>query len=184
MGSSPWTPKSSGVTVYSSMLPSSLLATSVKTHPSILGLRLGGSQSLSNTESLIFIKGAKALQLPVQLIFSRALTLATRLYGADIYVNFSFKPIDLRPEQELEAFRTMRQQNMIQALSMGWVTDDEASHMLGYGPRAPGAPDLSGTMFYDNKGAFESALKASPNDDPQGRALQPDTPQKAGGDSQ
>lgn len=162
----------------------SLVATSLKTHPSILGLRLGGSQSLSNTESLIFIKGARALQRPVQLTMSRLLTLSTRLYGADIYVKFAFKPIDLRPESELEAFRTMRQQRVLQALSLGWMTDDEAAHELGYGPRAPGAPTLSGTMFLDNNAALSSAMKASPNSDPQGRALQPSTPSKAGGASQ
>lgn len=162
----------------------SLVATSLKTHPSILGLRLGGSQSLSNTESLIFIKGARALQRPVQLTMSRVLTLATRLYGADIYVKFEFKPIDLRPEQELEAFKTMRQQNVLQALSLGWLTDDEACHELGYGVRPPGAPNLSGTMFINHNAAHSSAMKASPNSDPQGRALQPSTPSKAGGASQ
>lgn len=67
---------------------------------------------------------------------------------------------------------------------MGWVTDDEAAHILGYGPRAPGAPNLSGTLFYKGGEAQANASKATPNSDPQGRALQPDTPKKAGGESQ
>jgi hypothetical protein len=159
------------------------LATSLKSSPSILGLRINGSQSLSNTESLVFLKVAKGLQTCVEENLSRILTLAARLYGSDVYVKFVFDPINLRPDDELEAFKTMQQARIFQQLSEGFITDEEAAHLLGTGPRAPGAPPLSGTGFARGSGGID-ATKASPNTDPQGAALQPDTPDKAGGDSQ
>lgn len=159
-------------------------ATSLKTSPSILGLRLSGSQSLSNTESLVFLKVARGLQRPVEEVLSRTLTLATRLFGEDVYVKFKFDAINLRPEDELEAFKTMRQQRILELLSEGFLADEEAAEMLGTGPRAPGAPPLSGTGFMRSKTGGIDASAASPNADPQGRALQSDTPKKAGGESQ
>ena len=159
------------------------LATSLKTSPSIIGLRIQGSQSLSNTESLVYLKVAKSIQKPVEDIISRALTLAVRLLGNDVYVKFKFDPINLRPEDELEAFKTMKQARIYQLLSEGFITDDEAAIMLKTGPRAPGAPVLSGTGFMRGSGGID-ATKASPNNDPQGAALQPDTPNKGGGSSQ
>lgn len=159
---------------------SGIMATSLKSHPSILGLRIGGSQSLSNTESLIYLKVAKEVQKPVAEVMSRALTLACRLYGADVYVNFVFNPIDLRPELELEAFKTMGQQRVLELLSLGFISDDEAAMELGTGVRPPGSPKLSGTGFY----RATDIKQPSPNADPMGKAMQPDTPNKAGGESQ
>ena len=114
---------------------------------------------------------------------SRALTLSTRLYGADVYVKVLFNPIDIRPESELEAFKVMKQSRILELLSLGFITDEEAAHILETGPRSPNAPELSGTMFSVNSSA-DKASNVSPNDDPQGRALQPDTPKKGGGSSQ
>lgn len=162
---------------------SGALATSLKVSPSIIGLRITGSQSLSNTESLIFLKVAKAIRKPVEDNLSRALTLAVRLYGADVYVVFYFDPINLRPEDELEAFKTMQQDRIMKLLSEGFISDDEAAFMLGTGARPPGAPPLMGTGFARKSGGID-ASNASPNDDPQGRALQSDQPTNAGGESQ
>lgn len=158
------------------------LATSLKSHPSILGLRLEGSQSLSNTESLLFLKGAKALQRPVQDLFSRAMTLAIRLIGVDAYVKVGFQPINLRPEDELEAYKSMRQARTLETLSLGFITDEEAAILLGTGERPEGAPALSGTFFYqkDNSLADEVAM----TNGAQESALVPKTPSKAGGKSQ
>ena len=161
---------------------SGMLATSLKSHPSILGLRIGGSQSLSNTESLIFLKAAAAIQRPIEDVMSRALTLAARLWGADIYVQFRFKPINIRPEDELEAFKTMSQARVLEQLSLGFISDDEAATLLGTGERPAGAPQLSGTRFYENS-SKNRAEEASPNADPQGRALQSDQPTNGGGKS-
>lgn len=159
---------------------SGMLATSLKSHPSILGLRLGGSQSLSNTESLVYLKAAAAIQRPVEDVMSRALTLAARLFGSDIYVQFKLNPINIRPDDELEAFKTMKQSRILELLSLGFISDEEAAEILGTGERPPGAPSLSGTMFRDNNDGI-NAEDASPNDDPQGRALQSDQPTNGGG---
>ena len=158
-----------------------MAATSLKSNPSILGLRLQGSQSLSNTESLIFLQVAGAAQKAVASFFSRALTLAIRLFGVDAYVKVKFNPINLRPEDELEAFKTMRQDRILHQLSLGRITDEEANEELGLPPLPPDAPRLSGTMFYESNS--NRAGEASPNTDPMGRALQPDTPSKGGGRS-
>lgn len=161
-----------------------MYATSMKTPPSALGMRLeGGSQALGNVESLIFIKSAAAIQTPVEDVFSRALTLACRLHGSDVYVRFEFDPINLRPTDELEAFITMRETRILNQLSLGLISDDYAAHLLRTGPRPPGAPELSGTMFM-HKGSqpTDPAL----GDTAMGRTLQPpkELPRKGGGKSQ
>lgn len=160
-----------------------MAATSLKSHPSILGLRIEGSQSLSNTESLVFLQVAKAAQKAVATFMSRALTLATRLYGNDVYVKAKFNPINLRPEDELEAFKVMRQDRILDQLSLGMITDDEAQEELGLPPRPAGSPPLSGTMFRDSA-SQNRAGEVTPNADPQGRAMQPDTPNNGGGRDQ
>lgn len=161
-----------------------MYATSMKTPPSALGMRLeGGSQALGNVESLIFIKSAAAIQTPVEDVFSRALTLACRLHGADVFVRFEFDPINLRPVDELEAFNTMRETRILNQLSLGLISDDYAAHLLRTGPRPPGAPVLSGTMFN-----HKSSQQPDPalGDTAMGRTLQPgsDLPRKGGGKSQ
>lgn len=159
-----------------------ILATSLKVPPSILGLRLEGSQSLSNTESLVFLKVVESLHQPVETVLSRAITLAVRLLGQNAYALVRFNNVDFRPASELEAFSIMHQQRILEQLSLGFITDDEAAFLLKTGPRSPTAPPLSGTMFHKNSVA-DKAKEASPNSDPQGRALQPDAPSSAGGSS-
>ncbi len=159
------------------------LATSLKTSPSILGLRINGSQSLSNTESLVFLKVARALQIPVEVVLSRMLTLACRLYGLDVYIKFAFEPIDLRPDLELEAFRVMKQSRVLEQLSYGFISDDEAAMILTGNPRPAGAPPLSGTMFLQGAANASKTMaeKASPNQGAQEKAMQPDTPNDTAG---
>ena len=128
-----------------------LTASAMKSNPSALGLRMGGSQNVSSTEALLNMKMARLIQLPVEVILSRALTLALRLYGIDAYVEFSFNPIDLRPESELEAHKSMKQARILELLSLGLITDDEAQNMLELGSRPASAPPLSGTGFYETK---------------------------------
>lgn len=160
----------------------SLLATSLKTPAAIVGKRSSaGSQNTSSTESLLFIKTAEGLHQPVESILSRALTLAVRLYGFPGYVVCEFEPIDLRPEVELEAFATMKQTRVLEQLSLGFISDDEAAELLKTGPRTPGAPALSGTMFTQGTAASQTA--PNPNGDPARSALTPVTPTAAGGKS-
>lgn len=159
-------------------------ATSMKTPPSALGLRLeGGSQALGNVETLIFLKSAKAIQTPVEEFLSRALTLSARLYGANVYVKFEFDALDLRPEIETEAYKTMQQTRILEQLSLGFISDDEAAIRLGTGPRAPGAPPLSGTMFTQGAGGLPGNAPVFPGDTAMGRTLKPNTPPAAGGSS-
>jgi hypothetical protein len=158
---------------------SGLAATSLKSMPSVLGLRIAGSQSLSNTESLVFLKMCKAIQRPVAQLWSRMLTLATRIMGADVYVEFEFAPIELRPELELEAYKTMEQDRILEQLSLGLISDDEAAERLGVGPLPPGYKPLSGTMFHQKS----AAPAPSPNNGAQEKALAPKTPANGGGSS-
>jgi len=159
------------------------LATSLKTSPSIVGLRADGSQSLSNTESLLFIKVAKSIQKPVETNLSRILTLALRLLGIDAYVEFRFDPIDLRPENELEAFKLLKQARILELLSVGLMSDDQAAYELQLWGRPAGAPNLSGTNFYKGSNAPDPS-KASPNNGAQEKAITSKQPTKAGGKSQ
>lgn len=158
-----------------------MAAVSLKSHPSILGMRLEGSQSLSNTESLIFLQVAKLAQTAVAGWMSRAMTLAIRLFGIDAYIKAKFAPIDLRPENELEAFRVMRQDRILEQLSLGLISDEQANEELQLPPRPAGSPPLSGTFFHQSS---NRASEISPNTDPQGRALQANTPKRGGGRSQ
>lgn len=166
---------------------SGVYATSMKTPPSAIGLRLeGGSQALGNVESLIFLKTAAAVQTPVEEVLSRSLTLGCRLYGMDVYVEFQFDPINLRPEEELEAFRTMKQTRILELLSLGMISDAYAAHLLKTGPRPAGAEDLSGTFFHKTGGLGNNQPSTFPGDTAMGRTLQPgsDAPRKGGGKSQ
>ena len=149
-----------------------LVATSLKSMPSVLGLRIGkGSQSLSNTETLLYLKQVEAARAPVESLMSRALTLSARLIGSDIYVKFKFNPVDLRPENEIEAHKAIRQSRILEQLSLGFITDDEASQLLGTGVRPPNAPELSGTMFKEGSGIGVDETKVSPNNGAQEKAL-------------
>ncbi len=152
-------------------------ATGLKTPPSILGMRTQGSQNLSNSETLVFLKVAAGLQTPVASTMSRGLTTACRLYGSDVYVKFGFNPIDLRPDAELEAFRTMRETRLLRRLSLGLITDAQFSYELDL-PYNPNAPKLSGTNFKVEGGAEAPATQEG--------QLQPssDVPRKGGGGSQ
>ena len=159
---------------YASMLDtlSGMLASALKTMPSVLGMRIGGSQSLSNTESLVFLKMVEGLRRPVETVMSRAITLAVRLVaGTDSYVKFQFKPVDLRPESELSAHRSVDFQNIMRKLSAGYLTDDEAAHLTGTFPRAPGAPNRSGTGFMDKTDSTQPKDMVTDKDGAQAKNL-------------
>mgnify|MGYP003605774943 CR=1 FL=1 len=123
------------------------LATGAKTLPSILG-HGSGSQNIASSETLLFMKSSQgAIQAKLNDIYSRALTLALRLYGFDVYAEFSYGDIDLRPSSELEAFKAMKQSRILEQLSLGFLTDEEAALALTGALPPAGAPKLSGTFF-------------------------------------
>lgn len=161
---------------------SNMLATSLKSSPSILGMRGQGSQSLSNTESLVFLKNAKAIQVPVEEVFSRALTLAARLYGFDVYCKFKFNNINLRPDDELETFRTQREEKLLKQLSLGLISDDEYAAEVGCFPLSDTFKPLSGTGFYTLGSSVVGApMTNADKPGPQEKALEPDETDSAGG---
>lgn len=161
---------------------SGLTASALKSNPSILGLRIGGSQNVASTESMLFAQVAEVLQSPVEEVFSRALTMAVRLLGVDVYINFQFNPIDLRPQHELAGHKAIEQSVILELLSTGRITDDQAQFMLGLGPLPDGAPQLSGTFFYKpDQSAADRQVAESVRDNPNGQGIAPDTPARQGG---
>ena len=148
-----------------------MVATALKTMPSVIGMRVGkGSQSMSNTETLVHLKSVQAARKPVETIMSRVLTLASRLHGSNTYVKFKFEPIDLRPDNEIAASKSIIHSNILDDLSLGFISDDEAAHLLGRGFRDPSLPKLSGTMFRHQRIEVD-ATKVSPNNGAQEKAL-------------
>ena len=123
----------------------SKLQAGVKTLPIVLGHGQGANSS--SAESLLFVKSANMLRLKLNEFYSRALTVAVRLMGQDCYVEFSYANIDLRPESELEAYRAMEQSRVLELLSLGFITDEEAALRLTGNLPPKGMKPLSGTMF-------------------------------------
>lgn len=166
-------------------------STSLKTPPSIIGIRTEGSQSLSNTETLVYLKVVKAIQNPIEEVLSRMLTLAARLYGFDVYCRVEFNDIELRPQGELEAYKVQKQTRNLELLSLGIVSDYQFCTDMGL-TYNPAMKPLSGTGFYSstNKSADPDGGEAEPDNtetDNKGGAestLNSDAPKKAGGKSQ
>ena len=155
------------------------VAAGTKVPGSVLG-HSSGSQNIASTETMLFVKYCQGVQIKINSIMSRALTLAVRLLGHDCYVQFEFDRIDLRPESELEAFNAMKQSRVLDLLSLGLVSDEEASIMLtGRLPRE-GAPRLAGTMF---RQVNQVSLPTNPNSNTSGleHSLTPGTPQQPKG---
>lgn len=162
-----------------------------KTLPSVVGR--GANQTTASVESMIFIKQVEgALQAPLNTVMSRAMTLISRLGGADVYVEFKLNDIDLRPESELAGFRSQQQARILEQLSLGLITDDEASVALTGKPAPAGMAQLSGTMFYkadasaaQNNNYSNTAAGGAPGQDGGGGALNENlspktSPNKAG----
>ena len=124
------------------------VATGAKTLPAILGHGVASS-NIASTETMLFVKNAVGIiTAKLDELFSRALTLAVRLYGIDCVIEFCFDDVNLRPELELEAFKETRQRRTLELLSLGFYSDDEAAVMLtGHLPPENFKP-LSGTNFY------------------------------------
>jgi hypothetical protein len=164
---------------------SNMQATSLKAPPSMLGIRSTGSQSLSNSETLTYLKMAKAIQGPVVDVMSRALTLAVRLLGAPGYIKFEFEPIEMRPDGELEAYRQIKQKRILEQLSLGMISDQESCLMLGL-VYSPTMQKLSGTNFYGKQAIDKTSVSTDSVDNTGGMEsnMSPDTPDKSGGESQ
>jgi hypothetical protein len=157
----------------------SKLATGTKTMPTILG-HGSASANIASAEALLYMKTADGLvRKKLNELYSRVFTLAVRLYGIDCYVEFAYEDIDLRPKNEVEAFKAMKQSRVLELLSLGFMSDEEASIMLTGKLPSANAPQLSGTGFRANtsvspagsgyNGATNSGSTTNQN-------LNPDTP--------
>jgi hypothetical protein len=105
------------------------------------------SSTSASAETMLYLKHADIIRRKLNEIYSRALTLAVRLFGQDVYVDFRYAAIDLRPTGELEAYRAMEQARILELLSLGLVTDEEACvELTGHLP-PQGYTPLAGTMF-------------------------------------
>ncbi len=150
------------------------LAAGSKTLPVVLGH--GGSSNSSSTESLLYLKTANMLRLKLNELYSRALTVAIRLMGIDGYVEFKYADIELRPESELAAFRSMQTSNTLQLLSLGFITDDEAAIALTGHLTPAGFKPLSGTGFHNATTPDLSSSTGSSNTSAMERTISPKTP--------
>lgn len=167
------------------------MSTGSKTFPSVLGHGTG-SQNAASSETLLFMKTADGtIRSKLNEMFSKILTLAVRLFGEDVAVTFAYDPIDLRPESELEAFFSMRQNRVLELLSYGFIEDDDAAIQLTSRITPDGFSPLSGTLFYQAKtGALSGNPFSGSNDGSKSgggalnQSLKPATPSKAGGKSQ
>jgi hypothetical protein len=127
-------------------LTNAKLATGTKAPPSVLG-HGSGSANIASTETMLFLKYAEGIQNHLNSIMSRAFTLALRLMGEDVYVEFAFARVDIRPDAELEAFKAMKQSRILMQLSLGLISDEEASIQLTGKLPPAGFKPLSGTFF-------------------------------------
>lgn len=144
----------------------------LKTMPAVIGRSDNGQ--VASTEARLFAMNCDALNRVVAGIWSQALSLACRLAGFQGSIELIFKPVELRPVLELEPQLTMKQSRLEQALSRGYITDDEFHLDVFSRPRPASAPELSGTNFAQpvNAASVDPA-KQSPNGDSLGRGMAP-----------
>jgi len=165
----------------------SKMAAGAKVPGAVLG-HGAGSQNIASTESALFVKYALGTQLHVNSILSRALTMAVRLLGHDAYVEFAFQKPDLRPDIELEAFKTMKQERTLELLSLGLISDEEASITLTGKLPPKGAQKLSGTGFKGksaggdiNANPYSTTGSPGSSQSTKDKANAPDTPTQSKG---
>lgn len=163
--------------VLSSILDSKLAA-GAKTSGVVLNHASAASNNIASTQSMLLVKNIEgAVQLKLNEILSRALTLAVRLYGVPAIVEFAWEEIDLRPAKELEAFKAMKQSRILELLSLGLTTDEEASLETTGSLPLPGMPKLAGTMFKTSAQANVSTPTS--NTSALNQTLSPSTPKEA-----
>lgn len=150
------------------------LAAGAKTLPVILGH--GVASNAASTESMLYVKQADMVRRKLNEFYSRMLTVAVRCLGIDVYVEFKYDNIDLRPEAELEAFKTMRQSRLLEQLSLGFITDEECSIALTGNLPPAGYKPLMATYF--RAPAKVDPSNPTSNTSTMGQTLNPDTPKE------
>ena len=141
----------------------------LKTVATVLGRGETGVNT-ATVEARIFSMAADSINEPVDEILSGILSMALQLTGRPSVVEVRHRPAEMRPKTELEPMMTVKQNRLLDALSIGVITDEEF-HMEMFGrPMPPGSPMLSGTRFRE---AVPTDGGISPNSDPLGRSVSP-----------
>lgn len=126
------------------------MSTGAKVLPTVLG-HSSGTSNVASAEVLMFMKYVEgSVWSKLNEMLSKILTLAVRLLGHDAYVEFSFNAIDLRPENELETFKALKQSRVLELLSLGLMSDEEASLLLTGHLPPQGYKPMTGTGFRPN----------------------------------
>lgn len=165
-------------------LSNAKMATGAKVLPSVLGHN-AGSSNIASTETMLFMKYAEgAIQFKLNEMWSKIMTLSCRLFGLDVYVEFKFDTIDLRPESELEAFKQAKQSRLLELLSLGLMPDEEVAIELTGNLPPEGHKPLSGTMFKSAKAQGENLYGGQTNKGSTlNKNLSPDTPSQSRGEN-
>lgn len=156
----------------------SKMATGAKVLPTVLG-HSDGSSNVASAEVLMFMKYVEGgVWGKLNEMFSKILTLGVRLLGVDVYVEFKFNEIDLRPQSELETFKALKQSRVLEQLSLGLITDEQACVELTGQLPPPGFVKLSGTGFFNAKAvpAGDGYNGASNSGSTTNQNLKPKTP--------
>ena len=155
------------------------MATGTKTMPTILG-HGSASANIASAEALMYMKTADGLiRQKLNEMYSRLLTLAVRLFGLDVYVEFEYEDIDLRPKNEVETFKALKQSRVLELLSLGLISDEEASIQLTGNLPPAGYEKKSGTGFRANTSiqpAGDGYNGATNSGSTMNQNLKPDTP--------
>lgn len=139
------------------------LSTGSKTNGTVLGFA-SGSSNIASSEIMLFMRSCTgAVKAPIEEFWSRSLTLSARLFGHDVVVEFEYAPIDLRPDAELMAFKQTEQAMVLEQLSLGLISDDEACLRLTGNLAPTGMSPLSGTRFKDKTAAPAGATEGGAN---------------------
>lgn len=160
------------------------LAAGAKVLPTVLG-HSDGTANTASAEVLLFMKFVEGtVWAKLNEMFSKMFTLSCRLMGHDVYVDFRYNNIDLKPESELESFKSMKQSRLLQLLSLGLMTDADASIQLTGSLPPAGAKPLSGTGFFEPKAATpagDGQNGAANGGSTMNNAMRPTTPTKEKG---
>lgn len=152
----------------------SKLSAGAKSMPAVLGR--DGSGTAATTSTMLFMKNADIIRTKLNTIYSRMMTQALRLMNQDVYVEFKYAPLDLRPTAELEAYKTMEQSRVLELLSLGFLPDEEACIRLTGNLPPQGHKPLSGTMFKSNKPDIANPDSQTSTMNVTEKTLKPNTP--------
>ena len=139
------------------------VSTATKTPKSILGLG-ATSAGAADADTLLFMMTVNGMvRVKLNELYSKVLTLAVRLMGLDVTVEFLYDEIELRPKSELAAYRTMDKEFWRGLLSDGIITDAEfAMRTTGQLPRK-GYKPRAGTYFADKMAPAAVAGEGNPD---------------------